>query len=983
MTHATATATAAEHPAFQLISSRSIAALHLEIEQYRHRETGALHYHLSADNAENVFLVGLKTVPTDSRGVAHILEHTVLCGSEHFPVRDPFFMMLRRSLNTFMNAMTSTDWTAYPFASRNRKDFDNLLRVYLDAVFFARLDPLDFAQEGHRLEFEQPDDSSSPLVYKGVVFNEMKGAMSSVTSTLWHTLCHYLYPTTTYHYNSGGDPQHIPDLSYRDLLAFYRRHYHPSNAVFMTFGDIPAHEHQEKFQALALQHFQRQPDCPHVGDEKRYLAPLRVTEHYALEAASSDTANTHIVMGWLLGRNANLKDLLEAHLLSGVLLDNGASPLRMALETTELGTAPSPLCGMDDSNREMVFVCGLEGSEPERGGDLEALVLDVLSDLAEHGIALEQLEAQLHQLELHQREVGGDGYPYGLQLLLQGLGPAIHHGDPAELLDLDPVIHSLREAITDPDYFKQLVRRLLLDNTHRVTLTLVPDTGLAQRRVAAEAARLQQIKSQLDPARAAAIVEHAAKLAARQASQDDESVLPRLTLADVPPSTPQPSGERRDLAGIACHWYSAATNGLSYQQYVLSLPALTPPQRELLPLYTNMVTELGLGDADYLRVQARQAATCGSIHAYTSIRNTVDDVQRQGAYVTLSAKALNRNYAAMNQLMLDTLEAARFDEHARVRELMAQYRASREQAVTGNGHSLAMAAAAASLNPLAAHNQRSSGLAGIKALKALDDGLKEPGALAALCQRLGELHQHLRGAPLQLLTVAEADQRTPLSALLASALPAPRPAGQGLDALEPTDEARFQVWLANTQVNFCARAFPTVPMAHPDAPVLSVLGGFLRNGFLHGAVRERGGAYGGGASQDSNLGAFLFFSYRDPRLQETLADFDASVEWLLTRDHGSDAVEQAILGVIGSLDKTASPAGEAKHHFHNLLFGRSDEHRALFRQRVLAVTVADLKRVAQDYLAPERGAAALLTAPGNRDALQGWIEQHGASVQVL
>ena len=202
------------HPAFQFLRSQRIESLDLDVSEYRHIKTGAQHIHIATDNNENVFLVALRTVPEDSRGVAHILEHTALCGSEKYPVRDPFFMMIRRSLNTFMNAFTSSDWTAYPFASQNRKDFNNLLQVYLDAVFFSRLDPLDFAQEGHRMEFAEAENSNSDLVYKGVVFNEMKGAMSSVTSTLWHTLCTYLYPTTTYHYNSGGDPPAIPDLRY-------------------------------------------------------------------------------------------------------------------------------------------------------------------------------------------------------------------------------------------------------------------------------------------------------------------------------------------------------------------------------------------------------------------------------------------------------------------------------------------------------------------------------------------------------------------------------------------------------------------------------------------------------------------------------------------------------------------------------------------------------------------------------------------------
>ncbi len=234
------------HPAFVAIRQQNIESLNIRVEQYEHKKTGAVHYHLASDNSENVFLVALRTVPQDSTGVAHILEHTALCGSKRFPVRDPFFMMLRRSLNTFMNAFTSSDWTAYPFASQNRKDFDNLLQVYLDAVFFSRLDPLDFAQEGHRVEFAEPGNPDSELVFKGVVFNEMKGAMSSISSALWSKMCEHLFPTSTYHYNSGGDPQHIPDLSYEQLQAFYRSHYHPSNAIFMTFGDIEASDAPER-----------------------------------------------------------------------------------------------------------------------------------------------------------------------------------------------------------------------------------------------------------------------------------------------------------------------------------------------------------------------------------------------------------------------------------------------------------------------------------------------------------------------------------------------------------------------------------------------------------------------------------------------------------------------------------------------------------------------------------------------------------------
>ncbi|MEL7046743.1 MAG: insulinase family protein, partial [Pseudomonadota bacterium] len=486
------------HDAFIPLRQARIDALNLRIEQFEHRETGAIHYHLAADNPENVFLVALRTVPEDSTGVAHILEHTALCGSERYPVRDPFFMMLRRSLNTFMNAFTSADWTAYPFASQNRKDFRNLLDVYLDAVFFSRLDPLDFAQEGHRVELAEAGNTESELVYKGVVFNEMKGAMSSVAATLWQTLCHHLFPTSTYHFNSGGDPEAIPSLSYEQLRDFYRSHYHPSNATFMTYGDISAVEHQAVFEEQVLSRFSRLDERIAVDAEQRLAAPLRVSEPYAYDEDGTTEGKTHIVMGWLLGESMNLRDVLEAQLLSSVLLENSASPLQRVLETTELGSAPSPLCGLEDSLREIVFCCGIEGSEATHVDALENMVLDVIEDVAENGVELEQLEAVLHQLELHQREVGGDGMPYGLNLILQALGPATHYADPIPALDLEPVIASLREEIRDPDFIRDLARRLLLNNAHRVTLVMTPDKELSERRIAAEKERLAELKGSLD-----------------------------------------------------------------------------------------------------------------------------------------------------------------------------------------------------------------------------------------------------------------------------------------------------------------------------------------------------------------------------------------------------------------------------------------------------------------------------------------------------
>ncbi|MFO1387627.1 insulinase family protein [Cellvibrio sp.] len=959
------------HPAFEFIRSQTIDALKISVEEYRHKVTGAQHIHLVADNQENVFLVALRTVPHDSTGVAHILEHTALCGSERYPVRDPFFMMVRRSLNTFMNAFTSSDWTAYPFASQNQKDFNNLLDVYLDAVFFSRLDELDFAQEGHRIEFAEADNPNSDLVYKGVVFNEMKGAMSSVPSQLWHTLCKYLYPTTTYHFNSGGEPEDIPKLTYQELKNFYRTHYHPSNAIFMTYGNIPAQVHQEKFETQALSRFEKLDSIISVPDEKRYHSPIAVEEFYPAEDDDDLANKNHIVLAWLLGKTTDLEESLEAQLLSNILLDNSASPLQQVLETTDLGQAPSPLCGMDDSSREMAFVCGLEGCLLENANKVEELILSTLKTVAEDGIPLSQIEASLHQLELQQREVGGDGYPYGLQLILTSLTSATHRGDPIALLDMDAALKKLHEKIKQPDFISNLIKKWLLDNNHRVRLIMKPDTQLNSRIQLAESTQLAKIKSQLSAADKQNIIARSHALQARQLQEDDETILPKVGLEDIPKHLHYTPGTHESFNDYPLRCYSAGTNGLVYQQITFRMPELTREQIKLLPFYCSFITELALGEKNYLDVQRWQAEVVGGIRAFSSIRGTGDDVQKIDAYITLSAKALNRNQVAMSELMKATLKEVRFDEHERLRELITQKRARSEQGVTGHGHSLAMTLASAGMSPAAKLAHELGGLTGIAELKSIDNQLDDKAKLREFAQNLMQIHQLMLNAPLQFLIVGEEEHLDTYRATLAVLWPAQT-------NTSPFERFKFplvaeqikQAWLTNTQVNFCAKAYPTVPADHPDAAPLTVLGGFLRNGYLHRAIREQGGAYGGGASQDNTIAAFRFYSYRDPRLTETLGDFDECLKWLQETKHSHQALEEAILGVIGSIDKPGSPAGEAKTTYQAELFGRTREKREAFRSRIVQVTIDDLLRVAKHYLIPERASIGVLSHAGQQEKLQ-------------
>jgi Zn-dependent M16 (insulinase) family peptidase len=958
---------------FSAVRSRFLDTLNITVEEYDHKVTGAKHFHLASDNPENVFMVALRTVPMDSTGVAHILEHTALCGSKKFPVRDPFFMMIRRSMNTFMNAMTSSDWTAYPFASQNRKDFNNLLEVYLDAVFFSCLDPLDFSQEGHRLEFAEGSNPETALEYKGVVYNEMKGAMSSQNSIIWQHLCKHLYPTTTYHYNSGGDPADIPDLSYEALLSFYKTHYHPSNAIFMTFGDIPASEHQDKFEKLALAEFSKLDVHIAVADEERYQSPIKVTEYFPLEQdESEDDLNnkSHVLVSWLLGKSTSLEELFKAQLLSSVLLDNSASPLLQVLETTDLGESPSSLCGLEDSHREMSFICGLESCDANNTDAIEELILDTLKNIAEHGVEQSMVEAALHSLELHQREITGDSYPYGLQLILSSLSSATHRGDPIELLDIDPVLKSLKQDIQNHDFLPRLVKDFLLNNPHRVTLTVKPDPELAKKTRDEERKKLADIKNKLSDAEKEKLVEQAQALIKRQQQVDDMSILPKVDIDDVPADIKWPQAESSYINKLPLAFYPQGTNGLSYQDIITTLPSLPDDLLSLLPQYSSCLPELGVGSSSYLDIQALQASISGGINAHISMRNRLYDEQNIDAYMILSSKALYENQTRLSQLMQDMLNSCRFDELSRIKELMQQISSHKEQSITSQGHVLAMGIAASRMNAIAALNYENSGMLGISKLKSMVKSFNDDSQLSAYAERLQTLHELIIQGDKRLLCVAEESEKySLLDGLNGLWTDIDNSKISNTFSMSPVREKASLAWLHNTQINFCATAYPTVPAAHEDAAALTVLGGFLRNGYLHGAIREQGGAYGGGATQDSSSASFRFYSYRDPRLSETLDDFERSINWLHDNSHKQSQLEEAILGVIASLDKPASPAGTAKQAYFNELFGRNKEHRAKFRQQVLEVDIAKLQEVASRYLTAEKRSIGIISNTEHTDEL--------------
>lgn len=951
------------HAAFELLHDHQIESLGMHAYVCRHRATQALHLHLASPDEENVFMVAFRTMPEDSSGVAHVLEHTALCGSKKYPVRDPFFMMLRRSLNTFMNAFTSSDWTAYPFATKNAKDFDHLLSIYLDAAFHPSLNPLDFAQEGHRLAFEKPDDTATPLSHHGVVYNEMKGAMSDPSAQLWQHLSAYLYPTTTYHHNSGGDPQKIVDLTHDQLTGFFKTHYHPSNAIFMTVGNRAMDDLQQTFDKTLAPFKKPLGHAFKIGDEQRYAAPLSVTCAYP---STRMEKQTHVVLGWLADINSDIDAYLDWSLISELLLNNSASPLREALEQTPHAQAPSSLCGLGSDQREMAFVCGVEGSDPEHVDAIEALIFRVLKRVAKEGFEAEAVASILQQFTLSQREIGGGRYPYGLQLMLRALPAMINDADPMPFLDVEPAFERLTERVSDPDYIKQFIQKNLLDNPHRVTLTMKPDAGYMDRLRAIETKKLTALAHGMDEGAKRALQAENKRLAARQAQEDDLSCLPTLTANDIPktlvlPPLPEVSTEGHHAVHVA----HPRTNGLVYQEVMMPVSGIDASLRPLLPYYVSLFHELGCGQHDYQAMQRRQSRYLGGMSAYLSLNTAPDDVSALSGMVVFAAKALSAHQQPMNEIMQDVLTGLRFDELDRIGDLVGEWRLDHEQSITGSGHSMAMLAASAAWRHVSSWHHLSGGLLSVKRIQTLHETVQKKAGLSDFAASLARLHAQIQAQSKSMLWMGDAQAQKDVMRDVASAFKAP---------FSPLDKAkaRFdagtdlaskqQVWLLDTKVNFSAKVYEAVGSDHPDAPVLAVLGSVMTHGYLHGAIRERGGAYGGGASFVSDAGVFRFYAYRDPRLQATFDDFERGVDWVLSQALTDRHVAEAILSVVSSIDKPSSPSGETRQAFYSDFYGRTKAKRAAYRRAVMGVTRSEIQRVARSYLQDQASSCATVTS---------------------
>jgi len=941
-----------------------------------HLPTGARHIHIACDDQNNSFAVLFPTVPTDSTGIAHILEHVVLAGSRRYPVRDPFFSMIPRSLSTFMNAMTSSDSTIYPFSTRNTKDFFNLLQVYLDATFFPLLSEEAFKQEGHRLEFERFDDPSSGLRFKGVVFNEMKAHMATAQHAMHESIGRALFPDLTYAQQSGGDPEKMPDLTWQQLGEFHAVHYHPSNAYFYTYGNLPMEAILEQIEKGALARLDRIEVELAIPDQKRFDGPREFHTGYPLPRNEDPNRKSQVLIGWLTTHVGDSFEVFSIKVLEEVLLANAASPLRKALVDSGFGNALADGTGFHRSYQEAPFCAGLKGIDPDAAGQVEAVVLQTLERLVKEGVDPQLVDAAIHQLEISQREVSNAGFPYSLRVYFQLAGAYHYGGDPYRSLRFDEDLGRLEQERRSGSYFESLIRRWFLDNPHRVRIVLTPDQELDENRTRAELARLSEIEGSFSETEKRALVDEAKRLKQLQEAEQDLSALPTLELSDVPMKFEDVPHQIEQIGGARVGFFPQPTNGISYIDIRADFSGIPDELKDYLGLFANAVPRMGAGSDDYLKMAARIEAYTGGIYAGAGVRPLAGREGFRQSF-SLSGKALARNHQPFVEILKDFLSAVYF-EPKRLKEVLAELRVQKEASVVPGGNAYARMLAASKLGPIGRFEERLSGLTQLKLLKEL--ARLEEGELEGVIANLTAIRDRLfsRGA-LQICVTTEEEHLDELRRLLEELLkaipsvphapsgePIPRsPEGTAGDwsdaALTPMN--KHEARTTAVPVAYNVKVFPTVGFTNPDAPPLMVLSNFLRTTFLHREVREKGGAYGARASFDRESGYLTFSSYRDPQIARTYQAFDEAVNQVLKEDLDAEEVKEAILSSCRDVDPLLSPDTKGRRRFFDDLAGYTLELQSKFKRGLLETTSQDLKRVAATYLRDKQAALATIGDP--------------------
>ena len=965
---------------FELVTERRLHEVGGTARLWKHGVTGAQLLSVSNADENKCFGVSFRTPPTDSTGVAHILEHSVLCGSDKYPVKEPFVELLKGSLQTFLNAFTFPDKTCYPVASANLQDFYNLIDVYIDAVFHPRISEDIFRQEGWHVEAE---DTKGPWTYKGVVYNEMKGAYSSPDSVLAEQSQQAIFPDMLYSLDSGGNPEVIPDLTYEAFRDFHSRYYHPSNARFFFWGDDPEEKRLE-IVAEALQGYTARAVDSAVPLQPRRDTPRQVEVPYA---ATDGQKTALFTVNWLLGERGDVHQALLMEMLEHILEGLPGSPLRKALISSGLGEDTTG-CGLETDLRQMYYSTGLKGVDPRKVQDAEMLIFETLADLAEDGIDPAAVEAAVNSVEFSYRENNSGRFPRGLSAMIQALSTWLYDGDPLAPLAWEGPLADIKARLAAGEkVFENAIRDHFLNNEHRATVVLLPDARLAKAREDREAARLAAVYEACSDAERQELVEATSRLQAAQSAPDSPEALatiPSLGMDALPlRNTPVPCVREALSGGQTWLAHDLPTSGIAYTALLLPLNAVPARLEPLLPLFARSLTEVGTARRDFSELGARMAAKTGGVGADPLLATTRGE-RGLVKYLSVAGKAVYDKvpdlFDIFREILLEPLtdRAVRLE---RLRQMLLEDKARLEHGLVAAGHSAVGSRLRAHFTPSGLLAERLSGSSQLMAvrehLQRLDS---DPDSLLA---DLDELRRLIVASPDVLVDctaeTAGLDAVQRQAADLLAALPAGRDAALVLPPFSdglPAAEA----FLAPAQINYVGKAANLYDLGYTYHGSASVILRYMRMGYLWERVRVRGGAYGAFCMLDRMGGTLVCASYRDPNVDETLTAYDQMADYLRSFRPDKEQLTSAIVGAIGDLDSYLLPDARGAQGLARHLAKDDEDARQQMRDEILGTTAQHFRDFA-DVLAEAAGHGVTCVLGGAQTRAA--AEAHGWQTQEL
>ena len=928
---------------FEFVKEVDVSEINSKVILYRHIKTGAELMSVINDDENKVFGITFRTPPSDSTGLPHIMEHSVLCGSRKYPVKEPFVELIKGSLNTFLNAFTYADKTCYPVASTNLQDFYNLVDVYLDAVFYPLITPQTLMQEGWHYELNSQDDE---LTFKGVVFNEMKGAYSSPDDILGDESQMQLMPDTAYGYQSGGDPDCIPNLTYEKFKNFHETFYHPGNAKIYFYGDDDpekrlqlVNEYLQDFEPIQLN------SLPALQPE--FSKPLRKIIPYD-SGEETENSKAYLTLNWLLPEGTDPELVLSLGILEHVLLGTPASPLRKVLIESGLGEDVVGR-GLSDETRQMAFSTGMRGIETKNLDQVETLILNALENIAEEGIDPKTIEASINTIEFSLRENNTGPYPRGLIVMLRTLSTWLYDRDPIPPLAFQKPLDEIKSKLSNGSFrFENLIRKYLIDNQHRVTVILTPDSTIGAKRIEKENIRLKQARSNFSQKQLEQIILETLELKKRQETPDSPEALatiPMLGKDDLDPKIKVLPIQIMQKEPATILYHDLFTSEILYIDLGFRLLPLSPDQLPYMRLFSRALLEMGTKKETFVELIQHIGRETGGIH-HTLFTSEKAEQNGSVAYLFLRSKVMVNKISALFTILSDILLVPNFSDKERFRQILLEEKSGMEAGLIPSGHLVVNNRLKSQYASSAWMTEQMNGVDYLFFIRSLINNFdQEWERIAATLEEIKNLLFNQNNLLVN-VTIDQPHWDTVQNEInhFVHQLPSSEFSGQPLNR---KSQIINEGLMAPSQVNFVGKGGNIYSLGYKDHGSMNVILQYLRSTWLWEKVRVQGGAYGGSCSFDRLSGIFTFLSYRDPNLLSTLENYDLTAQFLSNFELSESELTKSIIGAIGELDAYQLPDAKGYSSMLRYILGITDEDRQKFRDELLSTSESDFRQLAK------------------------------------